>query len=49
MVTCLVQRLQVALPAGDRQISTSLPPLGPGFHSLTLADAEEAMVLEDHT
>jgi hypothetical protein len=30
----LAQRLQVALPKGDQQISISLPRLGPGFHSL---------------
>jgi hypothetical protein len=30
----LAQCLQVALPVGDRQISTSLPPLGPSFQRL---------------
>jgi uncharacterized membrane protein len=32
--TRLLQHLQVALPAGEKQLRTSLPPLGPGFHSL---------------
>ena len=32
--TRLLQHLQVALPAGDKRLRMSLPPLGPGFHSL---------------
>jgi hypothetical protein len=32
----LLQRLQVVLPAGDKQRSTSLSPLGPGFHHLSV-------------